>query len=348
MIPRALTQNTLQGFSRTLAELEWLVVVLVLLYIVMPFSEIRDQWALVAGVVLYVLFVITFRYTRIFTEETRWKLALETWVIILFISWCAYHTGSTESPLVNLYILVIIFSALTLGKTITLLEFALIAALYFYLGHASYYQDGFLTLQLSEVVILFAPFLLVGYITTLLSADLQRVTEHLASISDTDELTGLKNRRAFNMALDTEIRKASRYGRSFAILMIDADNLKPVNDSFGHVVGDRLIVLIATIIRESLREVDLVARYGGDEFVVLLPESNSQAAAEVAERIRQAVENSSFSENGERVSSTVSIGIASFPADTRHSDELLAIADQQLYSSKNLGKNAISTLAKSA
>lgn len=348
MIPKALSQSTMQGFSRTLAELEWLVLILVLLYFVLPMAEIRDPWQLIVAAGLYALFIIAFRYSRLLTTETPWKLAIETWVITLFISWSAYQTGGTESPLVNLYILVIIFCALTLGKIITLLEFGLIAALYFYIGHASYYQSGFLTLQLSEVMILFAPFLLVGYITTLLSADLQRANDHLAEISTTDELTGLKNRRAFNAALDAEIGKAGRYKRPFAILMIDADNLKPVNDEFGHKVGDKLIRLIARVIAESVREVDLVARYGGDEFVVLMSESTRANASVVAERIRQAMENTSFSESGKRISSTVSIGIASFPTDTNNGEELLSIADQQLYTCKSMGKNVISPLAESA
>ena len=348
MIPKALSHNTMQGFSRTLAELEWLVLVLVLLYFVLPLGEIENQWQLVVAAGLYALFIISFRYSRLLTAETRWKLAVETWVITLFISWCAYQTGGTESPLVNLYILVIIFCALTLGKTITLLEFGLIATLYFYLGHATYYQSGIQALQLSEIMILFAPFLLVGYITTLLSADLQRATDHLTEISNTDELTGLKNRRAFNTTLKDEIRKASRYKRPFAILMIDADNLKPVNDEFGHEAGDKLIKMIAGVIRESVRDVDLVARYGGDEYVVLMSESNRTNAGVVAERIRKAVENTSFNESGKRIYTTVSIGIASFPTDTQNGEELLAIADKRLYICKSTGKNVISLLAESA
>ncbi|HKJ50472.1 MAG TPA: GGDEF domain-containing protein [Gammaproteobacteria bacterium] len=348
MIPKALSHNTMQGFSRTLAELEWLVLVLVLLYFVLPLREIRDQWELVVASGLYALFIIAFRYSRLLTAENRWKLAVETWVITLFISWSAYQTGGTESPLINLYILVIIFCALTLGKTITLLEFGLIAALYFYLGHATYYQSGVLAPQLSEVMILFTPFLLVGYITTLLSADLQRATDNLAEISNTDELTGLKNRRAFNTTLDTEINKSSRYKRPFAILMIDADNLKPVNDKFGHEAGDKLIKMIARVIHESVREVDLVARYGGDEFVVLMAESTRSSAGVVAERIRQAVENTSFNEAGERIYTTVSIGIASFPSDTPNSEELLAIADKQLYTCKSMGKNVVFPFTESA
>jgi diguanylate cyclase (GGDEF)-like protein len=130
--------------------------------------------------------------------------------------------------------------------------------------------------------------------------------------------------------------------------MIDADNLKPVNDKFGHEAGDKLIKMIAGVIRESVREVDLVARYGGDEFVVLMSESTRANAAVVAERIRRAVENTSFNESGERIHSTVSIGIASFPTDTPNGEELLAMADQQLYTCKSMGKNVISPLAESA
>jgi diguanylate cyclase (GGDEF)-like protein len=339
---RNIAQSELQGFSRTLAELEWLLLVLVLLYFVVPSTAIIDQWGMLLAMAIYAAFVISFRYLKLFTRETQWKLAVETWAIIFFISWCVYQTGGIDSPLINLYLLVIIFSALTLGKIVTLLEFSLISVAYFYLAQSNFDEGSYSILDFSEMVMTFAPYLLVAYLTSLLAADLRNAREGLEQLSDTDELTGLKNRRAFNSALKAEVKKAARYERVFSVLMLDADDLKPVNDRFGHAIGDKLIVSIAQVVQESLRETDILARYGGDEFVVILTETTKERAVEVAERIRASVENTSFSSAGERVSSTISVGISSFSDMLQDGLDIMADADKKLYESKRKGKNSVS------
>ena len=334
-------QTELQGFSRTIAELEWLLLILALLYFIVPSENIINEWGLILSMILFAAFVVSFRYTKLFTKETQWKLAVETWAMIIFISWCAYNTGGIDSPLLNLYILVIIVSAITLGKLVTFLEFVLITAVYFYLGQSSFATSSFTFSDFGSLMVWFTPVLLVGYVTTLLAADVEYAREDLLQMSDTDELTGLKNRRAFNSALSREVKKAIRYNRPFSILMLDADNLKRVNDKFGHDIGDKLIVCLSQVIKDSLRETDILARYGGDEFVVMLPESNESNSIEVAERIRVAVENTTIDANGERVSSTLSIGIACFPDDADNVDEVRIKADKALYQSKNKGRNVV-------
>jgi diguanylate cyclase (GGDEF)-like protein len=334
--------NELKGFSRTIAELEWLVLVLALLYFVLPSSMIVDRWGMLLAMAIYAVFVISFRYSKLFTTETRWKLAVENWAVTIFITWCVYLTGGIDSPLIPLYLLVIIFSALTLGKLVTLLQFGLITAVYFYLAQPHFSHDGFSVLEFSEMVMTFAPYLMVAYLTSLLAADLKNAREGLEELSDTDELTSLKNRRAFNNALEAEISKAARYDRPFSLLMMDSDDLKTVNDQFGHAIGDKLIITIAQVIQESLRKTDFLARFGGDEFVAILTETPGDSAGEVAERIRASVENTSFSAQGKRVASTLSIGIASFSRGADSPEALMAEADKKLYESKRKGKNTIS------
>jgi len=331
----------LKGFSRTIAELEWLLLILVLLYYVVPTSVITDSWGLILAMMLYASFVISFRYSKLFTEETHWKLAIETWAMFVFITWAIYNSGGIDSPLLNLYLLVIIVSALTLGKLTTLLEFIMITAVYFYLGQDKNTESIYSMTEFGEMMILFSPILLVGYVTTLLAADVQYARQELVMLSDTDELTGLKNRRAFKSELSNEVKKSIRYKRPFSIMMLDADNLKHVNDRYGHAVGDKLIVTLSRTIQESLRSTDILARYGGDEFVVMLPETNDSRTIEVAERIRAAVENTSFSADGDRVSSTLSIGIACYPDDSEDSEDIINKADQALYESKRKGKNTV-------
>ena len=339
---RNTAQSELQGFSRTIAELEWLLLVLVLLYFVMPTTIIMDRWSVVLAMAIYATFVISFRYSKLFTRETQWKLAIETWAITFFITWCVYQTGGIDSPLINLYLLVIIFSALTLGKMVTLLEFGLITVVYFYLAQSKMDLESYSVLDFSEMTMTFAPYLLVAYLTSLLAADLKNAREGLEELSDTDELTGLKNRRAFNNALDVEIKKAIRYKRPFTVMMLDADDLKAVNDKFGHAVGDKLIVTMAQVVQESLRNTDVLARFGGDEFVAILTETPEDRGIEVAERVRSSVENTSFSFEGARVSSTISIGVSCFSNGSQTADEIMAQADKKLYESKHKGKNSVS------
>jgi uncharacterized membrane protein len=128
--------DELRGFSRTVAEIEWLLVILVLLYQVVQGPASKTASAIYVGLLLFSGFVISFHYANFYRSESRWKLAIETWVMILFITWVLQYTGQLESPLVNLYLLVVITSALTLGKLATLLEMALIGACYVFLGYS--------------------------------------------------------------------------------------------------------------------------------------------------------------------------------------------------------------------
>ncbi|MEE8366331.1 MAG: GGDEF domain-containing protein [Gammaproteobacteria bacterium] len=336
------TQIELRGFSRTIAELEWLLLILTLLYFVAPSAIVTDQWGIILAMVTFAAFILSFRYSRLFTEETRWKLAIETWAMIIFISWVAFNTGGIDSPLLSLFLIVIMVSALTLGKVITLLEFILVTVVYIYFAQSIYTEDSFSLINFSDVMILFTPIILVGYVTTLLAADIHLANEELALLSDTDELTGVKNRRAFNKEFSVEAKRAVRYERPFSIMMLDSDNLKKINDQYGHPVGDSLIISLSQVIKSSLRETDILARYGGDEFVVMLPETGHSKAIEIAERIRQSVENTSFSADGNRVSSTLSIGVACYPEDSNISEEIIIKADKALYQSKLKGKNCVS------
>ena len=339
-----LIQIELKGFSRTIAELEWLLLILVLLYYIVHSAVIVDTWSLFLAMIIYASFVISFRYSNLFTQETHWKLAVETWAILLFITWVVHKTGGIDSPLLNLYLLLLMFSALTLGKRSTVLVFLLVTAVYFYLGHRVYAYKAFSFSQFGEVMVLFCPFLLAGYVTSLLAADLQNAREELTHLSLTDDLTGLKNRRAFENEYSTEVKKSMRNKRPFTVMILDADNLKLTNDKHGHDIGDKLIVSLSDALKDSLRDTDILARLGGDEFVIMLPETTDGEAIFIAERIRKTAECTSFSANGEAVSSTFSIGIACYPDDSPDSNEIIKLADKAMYESKNKGKNSVTRI----
>lgn len=331
----------LQGFSRSIAEIEWLLLILAILYYVSPGAVVEDQWNVIVAMVIFALFTLSFHYFKFFRAESRWKLATETWAMLLFISWVVMFTGGVHSPLLNLYLLVIIASALTLGKVTTLLEFALITCVYLYMGFPLYAGETFSIANFTNLMVTFAPFLLVGYLTTMLSADVQYGRRLLELISETDHLTGARNRRSLTTALEHELKRAIRTGRSFSLMQIDADNLKAVNDQYGHGAGDRLIRNLTRIMGETSRDSDVLARTGGDEFVLLLPETDAGDAAVIAERIRKAVENSTFDFKGKPLTSTVSIGIAAYPADADSIEALLILADEAMYRSKKDGRNRV-------
>ncbi|MCK9283416.1 MAG: GGDEF domain-containing protein [Rhodocyclaceae bacterium] len=330
----SLEQEELRGVSRTVAEIEWLLLILVLLYYVFGVTEGYDRAAIAVALFTYAGFVMGFRYSNIFKAESRWKIALETWVMTAFITWALWHTGKLESPLVNCYLLVIITCALTLGKATTLLELALVAACFVFLGdHSSVYELASLRYA-GGLFAQFAPFVLVAYITTLFSSDIRYGLNRAKLMSETDDLTQALNRRGFAIVSDRLFGQAVRYARPLSVLSIDCDNLKEINDNFGHEGGDRLLRLIVNAAHGQLRSSDVLARYGGDEFVVLLPETPALGAADVAERIRDAVASTLLTFNGRTVATTVSIGCASYPADGRTLDALLARADQAMYQEK--------------
>ena len=254
-----------------------------------------------------------------------------------YITCVLWYTGKVDSPLLNLYLLVIITSGMTLGKLTTLLVLTLIASLYLVMGVPTLSSSP-VTLELfSQMMTVFSPYLIIAYLTTMLSADLQFSIMMFKHLSETDEMTGLMNRRSFTEIITREHVKSVRYNHAYSILMIDADGLKMINDEHGHEAGDKMITTLAKSLEACMRETDSLARYGGNEFVVLLPETNKSQAEGAGERIRKVVENTSFDMGGNLIRATVSIGVSSYPENADNTEGVLSKADAAFYNSKREG-----------
>ncbi len=167
--------------------------------------------------------------------------------------------------------------------------------------------------------------------------------EGLLRFAFTDYLTGLKTRGYFEQQLDLEFKRSERRRQKFALLMIDIDHFKQLNDTFGHHTGDQVLRDVASILMKDMREVDTVARYGGEEFVMILPETTEAGATYVAQRLRRAVEQAKFFAGSPQSIQhlTISIGIAVFDTDAQFKRDLIEFADAALYAAKHAGRNRI-------
>jgi len=176
------------------------------------------------------------------------------------------------------------------------------------------------------------------------SSRVRYLMHRYADMAVTDGLTGLMNHRRAQEVLRKELERAARYARPLAVMMLDVDSFKQFNDRYGHPQGDALLREIAGILRRNVRAVDHVGRYGGEEFIVVLPETGRADALRLAERIRATVEAEPFSTGaGGTVRKTVSVGIASYPEDAADAGLLVQLADDALYRAKRSGRNRVLT-----
>ena len=189
--------------------------------------------------------------------------------------------------------------------------------------------------QVSRVILL-------GAMTGLAVVIVSRLHRHLRQ-SSSDQLTRLFNRAYFEEFLAAEVRRSKRYSRVFAVAMVDIDRFKNFNDTYGHAAGDQALRTVAATIQHGVRRSDLVARYGGEEMVLVMPETTLSAARKRLETIREAVasEGIKVPKRDEGVRVTVSAGVACWPADGENSDDLLHTADARLFHAKALGRNRV-------
>jgi diguanylate cyclase (GGDEF)-like protein len=321
---------------RSTRSIEILCLALAALVLVWSRALVTQLWPVTALLLAFVAAILAFRARRFFPGRTRTRLLIESWSMVLFISGVLWFTGKSASPLLNLYLLPIILSALTLGRLVTLLQVVVVAVFHLLLAAATPGLDVLSLVYASQAVGQLAPFLLVAYLTTTLSADITEARERIENLAQNDSLTGLYNLRMFNEVWQREHAAAESDRGVYALLMIDMDKLKDINDAFGHDAGNSAITLVAQCLQRSIRNTDYAARFGGDEFAVLLPGASPDIAEAVVKRVRHNVFKTTLDLRSRMIRCSVSIGVVNYPRDGRDLRELLSMADRNMYRDKEL------------
>ena len=325
----------------TLRVVWWLTITIVMLGVGISGSFAADQAPIFLLGGAAVLAVIAFHEVPPGPRGTLGRLA-ELLSAIVLIAGLLALTGYASSPFAMLFALVSVAAALAYGPgagltaaALATVAFAGVLALDPELG--TYRPEDVLRLSVGLIATWLLAFVAIAY-----SAHQRRAMERVLDLSRTDPLTGLFNRSQLFLTLEQEVSRTRRSERGFCVLMIDVDGLKAINDSAGHLRGDEVLRAIGGVIHGSIRTVDSAYRYGGDEFVVLLPETEIVGAFVVAEKIRIGAEEVGLvAGTGDPITS-VSIGLVSHPEDGLGAEELLVAADRAMYQAKKLGKNQIS------
>jgi diguanylate cyclase (GGDEF)-like protein len=270
------------------------------------------------------------------------KFVLEGSVAITVATILVALTGGAISPFFFVYPLIVGGAALVVSPGITL-GLALTAAIGYLLAILLGSSAATLANPITPatVGINLTAMILLAYIAMVIAREQRTSRAAAIRLSTIDPLTSLFNRGFFFAALEREIARSARTGRGFCLLMMDLDELKSINDRIGHFHGDRVLHAVGQVVADGVRRIDTAARYGGDEFVVLLPETDPTGAFVLAEKIRIGVNELDLELPDDAVRPSLSVGVVAFPDDGHTADELMISADRAMYTSKRAGKNRV-------
>jgi diguanylate cyclase (GGDEF)-like protein len=278
----------------------------------------------------------------------RWRLPIEAGAAITFLTILLVLTGGKDSPFFFGYILL-----LGAGSVWASVRGAAVLAL----ATSTAYLVGVLVpfnsvptgaADISRIAFNLIALALVAYVSAVVGREQRRAREEALRLSRYDSLTGLHSRDYFLAEMEQEILRAARSGRPFALLMFDLDGLKAANDRFGHASGDTLLRAVADTLRGDIRITDVAARWGGDEFVLLLPETDITGAMLVADKVRIDIGRLALPHDGLVVRTSASIGLVTYPDDGKSSTELMRRADLAMYEAKRRGRDQVVRFAREA
>jgi diguanylate cyclase (GGDEF)-like protein len=276
----------------------------------------------------------------------RWRYPVEALSVTVFVTLLVLLTGGYQSPFFFGYLLLLAGAALWAGGVVPFVLALLASVAYLLAVVLAPSAEAIGPEAMGIIAFNLVALALISYVAAVIGREQHRSREAALRLSRIDALTGLHTRGYFNTAIEQEVVRGQRNNRPFSLLMIDIDGLKAANDKYGHEAGDRVLRAAADAIRAGIRASDLAARYGGDEFVVVLPETDQAGALRVGEKLRFDLSRLGVRGNGDLLNTSASIGLVSFPDDGRTSLELMRRADLAMYEAKRRGRNQLVRFAR--
>jgi diguanylate cyclase (GGDEF)-like protein len=335
-------ERDLEGLVRHVALADWLVLAVVLLHLLVAPARAATVPTAVA-LALFAAVSVALRVPRLTAARPALALEIETWAMAAFITVVAWFTGGAESPLQSLYLLPIVLASLVLpARRLALLLAAIAAA---YLLVAGFRPGGSVAPAAfaGRVLAVLGPLLVVAWLTAQLGTAVLAGRRRAAALTEGDALTGLATRPVFLDRLRRELSYGARSSQPCGALVVDLDGARRLNEQYGDEAGNAALKLVAEALRRTLRETDLAARWGGDEFAVLLPGADRNAAHVVAQRIRHAVYTTTLQSGARLIKCSVSVGVAAAPRDGRDALALIASAERRLERDRELRRSSAST-----
>jgi diguanylate cyclase (GGDEF)-like protein len=333
-----------RAYDRVVRIVAWTYLLAVSAIVVVTGLWPETQTAILVLVGLAALFIVVVHDVLPADTFGPAKFILEGSVGITFAALLVLLTGQEASPFFFTFPLIVAGAALVVSPAVTL-GLAIAASVAYIVAVAlPVGGPGLEPTAVATVAINIAALLLLTYVAVVIAREQRRSREAAIRLSTIDALTGLFNRSFLAAAVEREIARSDRSGRGFCLLMMDLDGLKSVNDRHGHHIGDHMLRSVAQEIRGGVRRIDTPARYGGDEFAVLCPETDPDGASTLAEKIRSGVADLAVEVPGELIRPSVSVGVVSFPGDGETADQLFISADDAMYASKRAGKNQVTVV----
>jgi diguanylate cyclase (GGDEF)-like protein len=334
--------ETIRTYDRVVRIASWVFLLAVTTIVGVTGLWPQSQTAIFLLLALGGVFVLVIHDLLPATALGPAKFVLEGSVAITVATVLVALTGGAASPFFFVYPLIVGGAALVVSPPITL-GLAVTAAIGYLLAVMLGSPPALLSnpVTVATVGINLTAMVLLAYIAMVIAREQRSTRDAAIRLSTIDPLTSLFNRGFFFAALEREIARSARSGRGFCLLMMDLDELKSINDRLGHFHGDRVLAAVGQVVSDGVRRIDTAARYGGDEFVVLLPETDPTGAFVLAEKIRIGVNELGLDLPEETVRPSLSVGVVSYPDDGGTADELMISADRAMYTSKRAGKNRV-------
>lgn len=324
-----------RGLARRAADFHWLCLILPIAYVVIPGGEVRDLVSMAAVQVLYAGYILVAHYRDGSRKTSVTSLLLDTWAMIAYIAFMMWQAGGHAAALIPLFLIPAVVSAIGHTRRLALFHVVLMCSLMLLLQWPELNQQNAARI-VSE---LFVYGFLLAMIATLVGGfklDNLLASGQLRRLMDRDELTGLLNMPAFNRLGSQVHQRSRRNGEPLSLMIVDIQNLNAVNDAHGMEAGNQVIRSVGGVISRMVRDTDIAARFGGDEFILMLPSADRVKAEEIGQRLRNGVNQTTLELRGIVKKVSVNIGVSTYPRDGEALSELVQEANRAMYRDKEL------------